>query len=107
MVIEIDLFYLIIGLLCILGSIALIYLIITLIKLGKLIGNLNNFIDKNSNNLDSTVTNLKDITDNLKDVSDVVTETTAEAIVVKENLVENLNTFADIVSIIMGIFKGK
>lgn len=107
MVIEVNIYSLLIGFLCILGAVALVYLTITLVKVGKLLTNLNNFFEKNENNLDSTVTNIKDISDNLKDVSEVVTETTADAIVMKESIVENLSSISDIIAIILNVFRGR
>lgn len=107
MVIEINLYGLFIGLLSIIGAIALVYLIITLVKVGKLLTNINNFFEKNENNLDATITNIKEISDNFKDVSEVVTETTADAIVMKESILENLSSISDIIAIILNVFKGK
>lgn len=107
MVVEINLFSLVVGILCILGAVTLVYLIITLIKVGKLLTKATDFFDKNEENLNVTVSNLKDISDNVKDVSEVVTETTADAIVMKETFAENLSSLSDIISIILNVFKGR
>lgn len=100
--------YLFLGLL---ASIALVFISIVSYKLIRLISNINKLIEKNESNITSTLNNLpqtseniKDISDNVKDISDVAVETTASAIVAKENIDTYLSTFKDIVSIISNIF---
>lgn len=99
-----DIFWAIIG---ILGAIALIYLIITLVNLIKVLKNVNSLIEQNKKNLDTTLDNVAHISENAKDISDVVTETTADIIVAKENLTSQLDTVKDIVNIILSVFNKK
>ena len=106
-----NLFFAILG---ILGGIALVYIIITLIKLGRLITNMNDVISSNRNNIDKLCEslpvvsrNITEISDNVKDVSEVVTEATAEVIVAKDNITSNIGTIKDILNIIVSIFAKK
>ena len=106
-----NLFFAILG---ILGGIALVYIIITLIKLGRLITNMNDVISSNRNNIDKLCEslpvvsrNIIEISDNVKDVSEVVTEATAEVIVAKDNITSNIGTIKDILNIIVSIFTKK
>lgn len=106
-----NLFFAILG---ILGGIALVYIIITLIKLGRLITNMNDVISSNRNNIDKLCEslpvvsrNIIEISDNVKDVSEVVTEATAEVIVAKDNITSNIGTIKDILNIIVSIFAKK
>lgn len=87
--------------------IAILYLISVLRKLSSLIDNVNNFFVKNSDNLNTSIDNIKYITDNVKDVSDAVTDSTADALIVKENLKDNINTLKDIINIIFSVFTKK
>ncbi|MGL4453356.1 MAG: hypothetical protein ACRCTZ_19510 [Sarcina sp.] len=93
------------GALGIIAAIALIYIIITLINLIKVLKNVNLLLIDNKKNLDTTLDNVAHISENAKDISDVVTETTADVIVAKENLTGQLETVKDIVNIIVGVFK--
>lgn len=106
-----DLFLVLLG---ILGGVALVYLIITLVKLGKLITNMNDILSSNRNNIDKLCEslpvvskNIIEISDNIKDVSEVVTETTAEVIVAKDNITSNIGTIKDILNIVLAIFTKK
>lgn len=97
----VDLFWLFIG---ILGAAALIILILCLLKLSSVLNRVDDLLNQNKKNLDTTLTNVKDISDNVKDISDVATEATADAIVVKENLTDQLNTIKDIINIVASVF---
>jgi ABC-type transporter Mla subunit MlaD len=106
-----DLFWAVIGLV---GVIALIYFIITLSKIRKLVANINDLLSENSKDITKLCKDLPivtrnaiDISDNLKDVSAVVTEATANAIVTKDSLVNNIDTIKDILSIILSVFSKK
>ena len=106
-----DLFWLVIG---IIGAVALIYFIITLSKFGKLLTNINDLLSENKKNIDKLCKDLPivtenaiEISDNLKDVSAVVTEATADALVAKDNLVNNIDTIKDILSIFLSVFSKK
>ena len=99
MYIEIhDLFFGIIG---IAGVIAIIYLIIVLHKFSNLISNINNLIVSNKENIDKLCGDIPEITENLKDVSEVITETTADVIVAKDNLLSNVEVIKDIMNNIL------
>jgi ABC-type transporter Mla subunit MlaD len=106
-----DLFWVVIG---IAGFVALVYLIITLSKFGKLLTSVNDLLSQNRKNIDKlckdlplVTENALEISDNLKDVSAVVTEATAEAIVAKDNLVNNIDTIKDILAIVLSVFSKK
>ena len=99
-----DLCHIVIGALV---FIAILYLISVLRKLSSLIDNVNNFFAKNSNNLNASINNIKYITDNVKDISEAVTDSTADALIVKENLKDNINTLKDIINIIFSVFTKK
>lgn len=51
--------------------------------------------------------NVNDVCDNLKDVSDVITETTADVIVAKDNLFSNFEVIKEILNIIVSVFSKK
>ena len=87
--------------------IAILYLISVLRKFSSLIDNVNNFLTKNSDNLNASIDNIKDITNNIKDVSEAVTDSTADALIIKENLKDNINTLKDIINIILNVFTKK
>lgn len=93
------------GAFAIIGAIALVYLIITLMNVIKVLKNVNLLLEENKKNLNTTLDNVAHISENAKDISDVVTETTADVIVAKENLTGQLETVKDIVNIIIGVFK--
>lgn len=99
-----DLFWGVIGILI---AIAIVFLIITLINLIKVLKNVNALVEANRKNLDNTLTNAAHISENAKDISDVVTETTADVIIAKENLSSQLDTIKDIISIIVNVFSKK
>lgn len=102
------------GILGILGGVALVYIIITLAKFGKLITSINDVLSSNRKNIDKLCEslpvvsqNIIEISDNVKDVSEVVTETTAEVIVAKDNITSNIGTIKDILNILVSIFTKK
>lgn len=97
----VDLFWIFIG---ILGAAALIILILCLLKVSSILKRVDILLDQNKKNLDTTLTNVKDISDNVKDISNVATEATADAIVVKENITNHLNTIKDIANIAASVF---
>lgn len=107
MIIEVNMKTVVLGLLVVLTIIALGYLISTLIKVSKLMDNLNESFEKNKANLDNTIQNANDISENIKDISDVALETTAEAIVLKEGLVDKVDIVRDIVNIASSVFLNK
>lgn len=85
--------------------IAIIFLIILIANLIKVLKNVNLLLSENKKNLDQTLNNVAHISENAKDISDVVTDTTADVIIAKENLTGQLETVKDILNIILGIFK--
>ena len=85
--------------------VAIVYLILTLKKLSTLLDNLNSILDSNKENLNKTSNNIADITGNVKDISDVATEATADILVARDSLVNNLVIFKDILTIILNTFK--
>lgn len=95
------------GIISILAIVAIIYLIITLHKLSTLITSINKVITSNKDNIDKLCSDLPEITDNLKDVSAVITETTADVIVAKDSLLNNIEIIKDIINIILSIFSKK
>jgi len=107
----ISLYSLALGILFILGTIALIILIMVLIKLFKVLSRANGIIEKNEKNLDEMLTSLPKVTNNflelsddLKAVGEVLTETTATAIETKENIEDYMVIFKDILKIVKTIF---
>ena len=107
MIIEVNINELLLGILVIIGIVALVYLIVALIKIGKLVDNLNNSIEKNRTNLDNTLENVNSISGNLKDISDVAVETTADAIVLKESLFDKVDLIKEIVNIVTSVILKK
>ena len=87
--------------------IAILYLISVLKKLSSFIDNLNNFFSKNSKSLNVSISNIKTITDNFKDISEAVTDKTADALIAKDNIKDNINTIKDIINIILNVFSKK
>ncbi|MGG7058291.1 hypothetical protein ACQPUY_02235 [Clostridium nigeriense] len=90
---------------------ALVFGIIILFKLNKLINNIFQLIENNKRNIENTCTdlpiitkNISEITENIKDISEVATEFTADAIVTKENIVNNYEILKDILKIIKSVF---
>lgn len=104
MVIEINIQTVLLGLLLIVAVIAVIYLIIVLKRVSDLLAGVNKVLITNNDNIDSTLSNVKGITDNVKDISDVAVETTAEAIVLKEGLVNQVDTLKEIINIVAAVF---
>lgn len=107
MIIEVNIETVLVGTLVIVAIVALGYLISTLLKVGKLMNNLNESFEKNKSNLDNTIKNVNDISENIKDISDVALETTAEAIVIKEGIIDKVDIFRDIINIISSVFLNK
>ncbi|MFR5264213.1 hypothetical protein [Clostridium sp.] len=85
-----DFFWLVIG---ILGAICLVYLIVLLFNITKLVKNINNILLENKKDLTKSIENLHEVSDNVKDISNVLTETTAEALIVKDNISNQINSF--------------
>ena len=112
MYIEIkDLFFGIIG---IVATVALVYLIIALNNISRLAITINNTLKTNKNNIDIFCNNLPKISDNITNiseningVSEVVTEATAEVIVAKDNIVGNVEMLKEILNIIASVFLKK
>ncbi|WP_294349222.1 hypothetical protein [uncultured Clostridium sp.] len=95
----------------IVGFIVLVYLIILIHKLTKLVSTLTHLVTRNYNNINKmcdklpTISeNIDDMCDNLKDVSNVITETTADVIVAKDNLFNNVEMIKEILNIIISVF---
>lgn len=94
------------------GLIALIIVgIIALLRLNNTIKSIQELIENNKNNINNTCSDLPVITKNakyisesIKDISDVVTEFTAEAIVTKDNIFNNIEILTDILKIIKSVF---
>ncbi|MBL4932198.1 DUF948 domain-containing protein [Clostridium paridis] len=101
----IDIRYLFWGIIAIAFFIAIIYLIFVLRKLVQVLSNVNSILESNKGSMTNIIKNMADITDNVKDVSEVVTETTADVIVAKENISEYINIFKDILFLIKNVFK--
>ena len=96
------------------GAIALVFLILLLNNLIKLVKNINKLVEENTKsvtevceNLPSITKNVGEITDNVKDISEVATEFTAEAVVAKDNIVNNYDTVKEIINIIASVFLKK
>lgn len=105
------LFFSILG---IVGLATLIYLIVLIHKVIKLVTNLNRLVTRNYNNINkmcdklpSISENINDVCDNFKDVSNVITETTADVIVAKDNLFSNFEVIKEILNIIISVFNKK
>ena len=96
-----DLFWGIIG---VASITAIIYLIIVLHKFSILITSVNSLIVSNKKNIDKLCSDIPEITENLKDVSEVITETTADVLVAKDNLLSNVEIIKDIMNIILSVF---
>lgn len=85
--------------------------IIVLIKLNKTINNILEILEKNKKNIEDTCSklpivskNMIEITDNIKDISEVATEFTADAIVTKENIINNYDMIREIFKIVKSVF---
>jgi len=86
-------------------------LIIVLRNISKFVINLNEVISENKKNINILCNDLPKISekctsicDNVNDISEVITETTAEVVVAKENITGNIETIKDILNIIVSIF---
>lgn len=106
-----DLFWGVIG---ILGAVTLVYLIISLKNLTNLIKTVNDTLNNNKKNIDIFLEslpqiseNVTEISDNMKGISEVVTEATAEVVVAKDSVVNNIEIVKDILSIIISTFVKK
>lgn len=84
---------------------------IVLIKLNKTINNILEILEKNKKNIEDTCSklpivskNMIEITDNIKDISEVATEFTADAIVTKENIINNYDMIREIFKIVKSVF---
>ncbi|MGL5615460.1 MAG: hypothetical protein ACRDD2_04415 [Sarcina sp.] len=95
------LFWLVIG---ILGAVALVYLIVLLFNLTNLIKNINNILVENKKDLAKSIENIQQISDNAKDISDVLTETTAEALVAKENITNQISSMKHSLGAVFDLF---
>ena len=107
----VNLFSLSFGILFILGTVALIILIMVLIKLFKFLSRINGLLERNQKNIDEVLTSLPkatknflELSDDLKAVGEVLTETTATAIVTKEHVEDYMEVFLDILKIIKKVF---
>lgn len=107
----VNLFSLSFGILFILGTIALIILIMVLLKLFKFLSRINGLLERNQKNMDEILTSLPkatknflELSDDLKAVGEVLTETTATAIVTKEHVEDYMEVFMDILKIIKKVF---
>ena len=108
MYIDLNLIYVI---LAILGCVALIYLILTLMNLSKLIKDANELVTVNKNNISKSlfdlpqvVSNFNEVSGNIKDITEVATDVTADFIVTKENMKSNLEIVTEILSIAKSTF---
>ena len=84
--------------------------IIFLLKLNK-ISNVLEILENNKKNIEYTCDklpvvskNMVKITDNIKDISEVATDFTADAIVTKENIINNYDMVKEIFKIIKSVF---
>lgn len=110
----ISLFSLCFAILFILGSVALVILIMVLIKLFKFISRVDGLIERNEKNIEETLVSLPKATDNFLDLSDdlkavgeVLTETTATVIETKEHIQDYTDIFMDLLKIVKTVFAKK
>jgi len=99
------------GILCVLGTIALVMLIMVLTKLFSFLTKINGLVGRNEKNMDEILVSLPkatknflELSDNLKAVGEVLTETTATAIETKEHIDDYMDFFMDILKIIKKVF---
>lgn len=99
------------GILCVLGTIALVMLIMVLTKLFSFLTKINGLVARNEKNMDEILVSLPkatknflELSDNLKAVGEVLTETTATAIETKEHIDDYMDFFMDILKIIKKVF---
>ena len=81
--------------------------IIFLLKLNKIISNILETLENNKKNIEYICDklpiiskNMVEITDNIKDISEVATDFTADAIVTKENIINNYDIVKEIFKIV-------
>ena len=81
--------------------------IIFLLKLNKTISNILEILENNKKNIEYVCDklpiiskNMVEITDNIKDISEVATDFTADAIVTKENIINNYDIVKEIFKIV-------
>ena len=110
----ISLYDLCFGILFILGTIALVILIMVLIKLFGLLARVSDLIKRNEKNMDEILTvlpkatkNFLELSSDLKAVGEVITETTATVIATKEHLEGYSDVFMDILKIVTLVFAKK
>lgn len=89
----------------------LVFGIIVLIKLNKTISNVLEILEKNKKNIEDTCNklpiiseNIVEISESIKDISEVATEFTADAIVTKENIINNYEMIKEIFKILKLVF---
>ncbi|CAM2079135.1 MAG: hypothetical protein NSGCLCUN01_03347 [uncultured Clostridium sp.] len=89
----------------------LVFGIIVLIKLNKAISNVLEILEKNKKNIEDTCNklpiiseNIVEISESIKDISEVATEFTADAIVTKENIINNYEMIKEIFKILKLVF---
>ena len=99
-----------IGIVFILVICMLVLGIMVLVKLNKTIGSILEILQNNKQNIENTCEslpvvskNIIEITDNIKDISNVATEFTADAIVTKENIINNYDMVKEIFKIIKSV----
>lgn len=99
-----------IGIVFILVICMLVLGIMLLVKLNKTIGSILEILQNNKQNIENTCEslpvvskNIIEITDNIKDISNVATEFTADAIVTKENIINNYDMVKEIFKIIKSV----
>lgn len=99
------------GILIILLSVALVYLILCLRNLNSLIKQVSKFWQDNNDNFSKVATslpkasdNIAELSENLKLVSEVVTETAATAIETKNDIALYLETLKSILTLIKNVW---
>ena len=78
--------------------------IIFLLKLNKTISNVLEILENNKKNIEYTCDKLPVVSKNIKDISEVATDFTADAIVTKENIINNYDMVKEIFKIIKSVF---
>lgn len=99
------------GIIYLILIVVLILGFIVLSKLNKVINIMLEILEKNKKNINTTCNelpviskNIIEITDNIKDISDVATEFTADAIVTKENIINNYQMINEVFKILKLVF---
>lgn len=89
----------------------LVFGIMFLIKLNKTMNNVLEILEKNKKNIEYTCNklpiiskNIVEISDNVKDISEVAIEFTADAVVTKENIINNYEMIKEILKILKLVF---